>query len=84
MLITQRGHDGYYVLTGSDGQPVEKEQIFATSRGESVKLTGGAAPHKPSSTGRVYVLHLGEGGEELNESEYFPSVIDCKWVKVKE
>jgi hypothetical protein len=36
-------------------------------------IKGGRAPHKPSSTGRVWL-------EEFS-SEYFPGVIGAKWVR---
>lgn len=42
-------------------------------RGETAVLKGGRPPHKPSSTGRVFI----EG------AEYFPSVFDLKWVQKK-
>ena len=38
----------------------------------------GAPPHKPSSTGRIWVVH----GEKGWVEEYFPSVFDCKWTEV--
>lgn len=51
------------------GEPVSIHDTLTTSRGEAYRVTGGAAPHKPSSTGRVYTT----GGE------YFPSVFGCTW-----
>lgn len=38
-------------------------------------LAGGQAPHKPSSTGRVYVSIEGF------VHTYYPSVIDAEWVE---
>ena len=37
-------------------------------------IEGGRAPHKPGSTGRVWV----KGG-----GEYFPSVVGAKWVRAE-
>ena len=35
-------------------------------------------PHKPGSTGRVYVRPL---GEDRGGAEYFPSVIGAEWIE---
>jgi len=40
-------------------------------RGEPAVVKGGRPPHKPSSTGRVWV----------DCGEFFPSVFGLKWVK---
>lgn len=51
--------------------------------GDEVELRFGLAniidivePHKPSSTGRVYVEY-----KDGNRGGYFPSVIDAKWIE---
>jgi len=56
------------------GEPAMIGQVYETFRGERVKLLRIVEPHKPSSTGRVYV-------EEPNGSkgEFFPGVIDGVW-----
>ena len=46
-------------------------------RGELYLILGGSAPHKSSSTGRVYV-ETSEGFK----AEYFPTVIGARWVPV--
>lgn len=47
-----------------------------TSNGEKGTIESFSAPHKPSSTGRVYVhIH----GESKYAREYFPNVIDADW-----
>ena len=45
-------------------------------RGEET-ITGGRAPHKPSSTGRVYIDFQGTKGE------FFPGVVGAKWARVE-
>lgn len=35
-------------------------------------------PHKPGSTGRVYVRPI---GEDRGGGEYFPSVIGAEWIE---
>jgi hypothetical protein len=44
-------------------------------RGNSDVIIGGRAPHKPSSTGRVWTA---------DGREYFPSVFDMQWVLTTE
>lgn len=41
-------------------------------------VTGGRAPHKAGSTGRVYVRRVGETGDE----QFFPSVFGLAWARV--
>lgn len=36
------------------------------------RIDGGKAPHKAGSTGRVWT----------DKGEFFPSVVDCKWVRI--
>jgi hypothetical protein len=51
------------------GEPV----CFGDKR-DYMTVTGGSAPHKPSSTGRVYVREYASG--------YYPCVVKAKWVRV--
>ena len=44
-------------------------------RGDSDVITGGRAPHKPGSTGKVWTA---------DGREYYPSVFDMKWVLTTE
>ena len=52
-------------------EPVLKGSIAISYRGERHTITGGRAPHKPGSTGRV---------ECADGREYYPGVFDMKWV----
>lgn len=45
--------------------------------GGIVEITDIVKPHKPSSTGRVYVKDLEEGWT----ASYFPSVVGAKWIE---
>lgn len=56
-------------------EPAEIGKTYTTFRGEPVKLLSIVPPHKPGSTGRVYVEYLDGGGT----SEFFPSVIGGVW-----
>lgn len=44
---------------------------------ESYIVSGGRAPHKPSSSGRVYVKTI--GGDRMGR-EFFPTVFKMKWI----
>lgn len=55
------------------GEPVRVGDKAKTFRGKRVTVTGMREPHKPSSTGRVYVK------EGAHEAQYFPSVIGASW-----
>jgi hypothetical protein len=57
------------------GVEIKTGMTRETFRGEKVIVTGAKPPHKPGSTGRVYVRCI----NELGSMEYFPSVIGAKW-----
>jgi len=56
------------------GKLAVKEQEVETFRGEKGILKGWREPHKPSSTGRVYVIL--DNDKAWGENEWFPSVIN--------
>lgn len=60
-------------LVNEAGEPIKEGDTLKTFRGEKVIVTGGKAPHKSSSTGKVWVK---DG--EFNR-EYYPSVVGAKW-----
>lgn len=64
------------LINETTGQEVKEGDTVTTFRGEKGILSGFREPHKPSSTGRVYVEFEGQS----YTSEFFPSVIDCKIV----
>jgi len=57
------------------GEPVALDTQRETLRGERVTLLSWQPPHKPGSTGRVYV-------EDANgvRSQFYPSVVNTKLV----
>jgi len=65
---------GNWTLQHADGTPVCVGETLTTHRDETYVIEGGRPPHKPSSTGRVWV----EGG-----GEFFPTVFNIKWVEKK-
>ena len=60
--------DNWVLVHADTGVPVvEGEKI------EDFTVKGGRPPHKPSSTGRVWI-------EEYSQ-EYFPTVFNLKWIE---
>lgn len=79
--IVSKGHDGNYYLAYASNRvvfPRDTEVILPNSESK-VKVVGGSAPHKPSSTGRVHVKF-----EDKSDMSYFPSVVGARWVKLPE
>jgi hypothetical protein len=64
------------LINETTGQEVKEGDTVTTFRGEKGILQSFREPHKPSSTGKVYVKF--EGAEWSRE--FYPSVIDCKIV----
>lgn len=62
------------------GEEVKVGDSCVLTDEEKVKVIGVEEPHKPSSTGRVYVAVDGRPGS----MSYFPSVIDAKWIERKD
>lgn len=55
-------------------RPLNEGDRVTTFRGERVTLRGGHPPHKPESSGRIYVSENGR-----DEFTYYPGVIDAEW-----
>jgi len=51
--------------------PVEIGEIVKSFRGDVYKILGGTPPHKPSSSGKVWV----------ENAEYYPEVFNLKWTQ---
>lgn len=56
-------------------QPVKTGDIVHI-RNKPYTVTGTAEPHKPASTGRVYVQAM---NDSRANAQYFPSVINAEW-----
>ena len=65
---------GYELVHQETGKPATEKEVVTCFRGESYILQGGTPPHKPSSTGRVWVV----GACDFNR-EFFPSVVNLEW-----
>ena len=74
--VTSVGYDGKLWLLLREGgtalNAVREGETVRSYRGEDCVLTGGRAPHKPGSTGKVWTSDNGE---------YYPGVFGLRWVK---
>lgn len=77
MDIVSEGFDGKYKLM-KDGKPVQIGQVAMDCDGVSYVVQNGTAPHKEGSTGRISVRQ----GTSTFVREFFPSVLEMKWVKI--
>ena len=57
-------------------QPVKTGDIVHISN-KPFTVTGTAEPHKPASTGRVYVQAM---DESRAHAQYYPGVIGAEWI----
>ena len=78
--ITSRNHAGevcalYHQDLAKGQEPLKLGDLIVTFRNEPLTLTGGEAPHKESSTGRVFAKLPGS----KFDGSYFPGVFDLVW-----
>lgn len=64
-----------HLINSTTKQPIKVGDQVETWAGSKVTVLSITEPHKPSSTGRMYVKGL------VMHGEYFPSVFNCEWVK---
>lgn len=65
------------LVCGRTGEPVAIGDMV-DSRFGPARVVGGSAPHKPGSTGRVYVKHQ----DAEYSREFFPPVFNLTWRRV--
>jgi len=65
------------------GIAVDIDDICTLRDGIKVKVSGIQKPHKPASTGRVFVDIIPEDRDDygIGTMSYFPSVIGAKWIE---
>ena len=64
-----------WVLEDEEGNEAQIDDTIVSFRDEKYVLQGGAPPHKPSSTGKVYVSL----DDPTSISVFYPSVFKLKW-----
>jgi hypothetical protein len=70
-------------LRTASGTAVSQGFVALSFRGERWVITGGRAPHKESSSGRVYAMLYAPASpdvSDVHESQFFPGVFDLVWV----
>ena len=81
IYITKTIDETIWQLQEVDGLKVEVGSIQTSTRdGKTLKfkIQGGTPPHKPSSSGRIWVTDI----TNKHNREFFPSVCGLKWVEV--
>lgn len=77
MIQSKNYDDQICVLVDQEtGKMLSNGDTVKTFRGEYLRLTGGRAPHKPSSEGKVWVQEPGQ----TMAKEYYAGVIGAEWV----
>jgi hypothetical protein len=71
-----------YILVDKDGNEIEVGSIVSNSDGKQYILVGGASPHKPSSTGFVYVKDIRIPDNDFTH-KFYAQVIDAKWIDLR-
>jgi hypothetical protein len=74
-IMTNIIKKGYKLVHESTGKDVYLSELVVDFRGDKSIVKGGSAPHKPSSTGRVWVSDI----TNRYHSDYFPSIFGLKW-----
>jgi len=75
MNISKKGYKLVHESTGKDVYPSE---LVLSFRGDKYIVKGGNAPHKPSSSGRVWVTDI----TNTHHSDFFPSVCGLEWREI--
>jgi len=76
LRITSRDYLGRLCVlcNQDDGRVMDVGEFVKDFRGDEAEITGGRAPHKMGSTGRVYVTY-----EDGTTGEYYPGVFNLEW-----
>jgi len=75
MYIFKKG----WILVNANNERVVEKELVTTKGGESWIVEGGVPPHKPSSTGRVWVSLL---NNPKHNRDFFPTVFNLKWQEI--
>ena len=75
MYISKKG----WILVNANNERVVEKELVTTKDGENWIVEGGVPPHKPSSTGRVWVSLLSNPN---HNRDFFPTVFNLKWQEI--
>ena len=76
--MTEPKGDMTGMIVTMTGEPVRMGDVFWDSDGVEWHVVGGRPPHKPSSTGRIYMR---EGSMSGRFGDFFPHVFGCEWLR---
>lgn len=80
-ILSKRWDDVEMVLVDKKTlRPIMVGDLREDFRGEVHVVVEGSAPHKESSSGRVYTYRK-LGGDPANTAGYFPSIIEAEWIE---
>lgn len=86
IAITGLGYDNQpWVLVDADtGEIAGRDLRVVSAHGEEVMLIGGRPPHKPSSSGKVWISYDQDVEYEYMDgsTEFYPSVFGLRWTHV--
>ena len=66
-------------LINKAGKEIKEGDVLTSFSGEKARFISGTPPHKPGSSGRVYVEEIEMTGK--GRREYFPTVYALEWVE---
>ena len=69
---------GYKLVDQFTGRGIYQLELVQDRDGQNFVVKGGVPPHKPSSTGRVWVSDI----TNKHNREYFPSVCGLEWREI--
>tara|TARA_R110000823_G_C15549217_1_gene459105 strand:- start:143 stop:373 length:231 start_codon:yes stop_codon:yes gene_type:complete len=69
---------GYKLVDQFSGRGIYPLELVHSRDGQGFVVKGGNPPHKPSSTGRVWVSDI----TNKHDREYFPSVCGLEWREI--
>tara|TARA_R110001632_G_scaffold230872_1_gene368758 strand:- start:269 stop:559 length:291 start_codon:yes stop_codon:yes gene_type:complete len=81
---------GWALVHQNSGEAVTQNEEFTSHKdGAQWLVTGGEIPHKPSSTGRVWVKRGSNSSNLLKNTEqwtksFFPTVFNLQWRELKQ
>jgi hypothetical protein len=79
IIRTNYADEQVQLVNETSGAPVRIGQTVTDFRGNKSILTGAEAPHKESSTGRVYAK---TNAYASTATSFYPSVFGLKWTAV--
>lgn len=71
----------YVLVVEKTNYRIEPNTKITDFRGDKAIIAGGRAPQTAASQGKIWVK---DKPSSTSTEEYYPSVYDLKWIKIKE